>query len=201
MFSFCQLCGWMLRFGVTHRDIGRVCSQLPHPNHPQSPTPGNYNFLPHSSRWDFVLFLRSCFTNSFVKPHKSLLSPVKPSLGKQWRGKLSFYTQYTISETSISQVLRLLYRGQLQQTSYTMRYRSFCFRIKVGLYWKQSNVIHLVCVGVFIHIHYELLLIAAGCMTCIGGSFRVNLQSQQHWRRESWVSSREAVEVSLLRGE
>lgn len=163
MFSFGQLCGWILRFGVTHTDIVTVSSQLPHPKRPH-PHPENITSSPHSSACDFVLFLRSCFTNSFVKPHKRLLSLVKPSLGKQWQGNSTFYAQRSITETAIGWVLRLLYRGQLEQTSSTMRYRRFSFRIKVGLYWKQWNVVHLVCAGVIMHAHYEFLVIAAGCM-------------------------------------
>lgn len=98
MFSFGQLCEWMLRFGVTHTDIRCVCSQFPHPK-PASTPPGKYNFLPHSSRCDFVLFLRSCFTNSFVKAHKGLLRPVKPSLGKQWKVSFFIHRDYRITKT------------------------------------------------------------------------------------------------------
>lgn len=126
MFSFGQLCRWMVRYGVNHTDIGRVSSQLPHPNHPH-PHPETTTSSSIHLRY-FVLFLRSCFTNSFVKPHKSLLSPVKPSLGKQWWGNSPSQTQRSITETAISLVLRLLYRGQLHQTLSTMRYRSFGFR-------------------------------------------------------------------------
>lgn len=71
----------------THRHL--ACPLSASPPKPPSSTPGNYNFLPHSSPCNFVLFLRSCFKNSFVKPHKSLLSSVKPSLGKQQRGNFS----------------------------------------------------------------------------------------------------------------
>lgn len=102
MFSFAQLWKWMLRFGVTHTDRHWAYQLSASPPKPPSSTPGNYNFLPHSSPCNFVLFLRSCFTNSFVKPHKSLLSPVKPSLGKQWRGNFPFYTQRGITEKAIS---------------------------------------------------------------------------------------------------
>lgn len=71
----------------THRHL--ACPLSASPPKPPSSTPGNYNFLPHSSPCNFVLFLRSCFKNSFVKAHKSLLSSVKPSLGKQQRGNFS----------------------------------------------------------------------------------------------------------------
>lgn len=192
MFSFGQLWRWMLRFGVTHTERHWACQLSASPPKKPSPTPGNYDFLPHSSPCDFVLFLRSCFTNSFVKPHKSLLSPVKPSLGKQWQGNSPFYTKRRITETAISLVLRLLYRGRLQQTSSTMSSVSEVI----------SNVVHLVCVGVFMHAHYEFPLIAAGGMTCVGGCLSSSEPATKttHWRK-SWVSSREAVEVSLLRGD
>lgn len=76
---------------------GCVSAQFPHLKPPSLP-PGNYNFLSHSSQSNFVLFLRSHFTNSFVKLHKSISSPVKPSLGKQWQGNSPFQTKRRIKE-------------------------------------------------------------------------------------------------------
>lgn len=87
MFSFCQLWGWMLRFGVTHTHTQTLGASVPSfPIRTTPPPPGNYSFLPRSSCCHFLLYLRSCFTPSCVKRHKSSLSTLKPSLGKQWRG-------------------------------------------------------------------------------------------------------------------
>lgn len=80
---------------------GCVSAQFPHLKPPSLP-PGNYNFLSHSSQSNFVLFLRSHFTNSFVKLHKSISSPVKPSLGKQWRGNSPFQTKRRIKDTAVT---------------------------------------------------------------------------------------------------
>lgn len=148
----------------THRHW--ACQFLASPPKPPSSTPGNYNFLPHSSRCDFVLFLRSCFTKSFVKLHKSWLSPVKPSLGKQWRGNSAFlYTEkdyrnlnrlgfeFIVSKPTAANLIH----NEMQK---------FQFQLQSWFYWKQSNVVHLVCAGAFMHAHHEFLLIAVGCMAC-----------------------------------
>lgn len=88
MFSFGQLCEWMLRYGVTHTRMQSLqACQLPVSptlNHPQPHPESSASSAIHLAEI-FVLFFRSCFTNSFVKPHKGLLNPVKPSLRKEWK--------------------------------------------------------------------------------------------------------------------
>lgn len=72
----------------TRADIERVNYQFPHLKPPTAP-PGNCSFLSHSSRCDFVLFLRSRFANSFVKPHKGLQKRPETQLRKTVARKLS----------------------------------------------------------------------------------------------------------------
>lgn len=130
----------------THRHL--ACPLSASPPKPPSSTPGNYNFLPHSSPCNFVLFLRSCFKNSFVKPHKSLLSSVKPSLGKQQRGNFSC-TEKDYRNTNRFGFEVIVWRP----TAANLSHKSSSFKIKVGLYWKQSNVVHLVCMSKCMHAH------------------------------------------------
>lgn len=147
-----------------------ACQISASPPKPPSSTPGNYDFLSHSSPCDFVLFLRSRFTNSFVKPHKSLLSPVKPSLGKQWRGNSPFHTQRRITETAIRSVLRLLFysycrKPQPQSDTGISVLNQSCWFFLIEAGKCSSSCLY----GLRVRAHNVFPLFAAGFVMCIRG--------------------------------
>lgn len=130
MFSFGQLCGWMLRFGVTHTVFGRVSFRPPHPD-PPHPT-RNLQLPPLFILLRFCFISQELFYKLICQAAQMFIEPHETKLRKTVAGKLSFLYKER-DYRSLDQVLKSLYRGQLQQTSSIMRNRSLSFRIKVGL--------------------------------------------------------------------
>ncbi len=149
MFSFGQLCGWMLRFGVIHTETLGV-SALGFPTQKTLTHTRKLQLPPPFISLRFCFISQELFYKLICQATQKFIELLKPSLRKQWQGNSSFYTKRRNTETAISLALMLLYQGQLQQTSSTMRYRSFSFRIKLDGFWKQLNAVHVcVCVCVW----------------------------------------------------
>lgn len=140
MFSFGQLCEWMLRYGVTHTRMQSLqACQLPVSptlNHPQPHPESSASSAIHLAEI-FVLFFRSCFTNSFVKPHKGLLNPVKPSLRKEWK---VLFTHRDYKSRGTVRLWAHCTGGQRQKTSAAVSSSSGPKIGKMGLCWKRNHV-------------------------------------------------------------
>lgn len=124
----------------THR-LGVSALGFPHPNQ-LHPHPETTTSFPHSSHCDFVLFLRTCFNKLICQATQKFIEPCETKLRKTVARK------HTYIYKDGSQKLKRFEVAELwsARVSATMKHRTSGFIIKVGLYWKRSNVVH---VGVF----------------------------------------------------
>lgn len=120
----------MLRRGVMQiQTFGPSALAVPTQKHPNL-YPETTASFPHSSPGNFVLFLRSCLKNPFVKAHKSLLTSAKLGSGKTAARRLApLYAQRRITETvKRFWFLWSLYPGQRGKKTSTATICKFLFQ-------------------------------------------------------------------------
>ena len=128
----------MLRFGVTHTQTLGV-SALGFPTQTTLTHTRKLRLPPPFISLRFCFISQELFYKLICQATQKFIEPRETKLRQTEARKLSsLYTRKDYRDLNHSEVI--LYQGQLQQTS--MRYRSFSFRMKVVLNWKQSNVVH-----------------------------------------------------------